>query len=157
MTPTIEQIKRATADEFSMAPILLRDPTRNPGITLARHVAMYLCRKMTLRSLLEITRQFGRTNHSTTLWAVQKIEAKMVADLWFAERIARLAQTILKASQEPSKAPQANVQFMLREDAPANWAPARAIVVAPAAAGAYRPSAIASAIATKVLRAARVG
>jgi hypothetical protein len=39
-----------------------------------RHVAMYLCRTLTRRSMQEIGRRFGGRHHSTVLHAARKIE-----------------------------------------------------------------------------------
>ena len=61
---------------------------RTQSIVLPRQVAMYLTRKLTPMSLMEIGARFGGRDHSTVLYAVSKIEERMKATPAFAQLIA---------------------------------------------------------------------
>jgi chromosomal replication initiator protein len=52
----------------------LRSQERNKGVAFARHVAMYLMKKQAHASLREICAFFHRRDHSTVLYAIEKIE-----------------------------------------------------------------------------------
>ena len=52
-------------------------------INRARHVAMYLCRKLTDASLIEIARGFGRKDHSTVIYGIKRIEKEREKDRKF--------------------------------------------------------------------------
>lgn len=49
-------------------------------VSRARHVAMYLARRITGRSLARIGREFGGRDHTTVLLAIRKIEKLRTAD-----------------------------------------------------------------------------
>lgn len=71
---TIDPIIRACCHYFQISKVDMVSPRRNAGPVLARQVAMYLCRHLTLRSLPDIGRRFGGRDHTTVLHAVRKIE-----------------------------------------------------------------------------------
>jgi len=60
--------------------------TRKAEISLPRQVAMYLCRKRTKLSYLQIARLFGRKDHSTVVYAEAKIKA-MRQDIEFKQEV----------------------------------------------------------------------
>ena len=74
--PTPDLIIKETARYFNTDAELLRGLQRNKGIAEARHVAMYLVRKMTNLSLPDAGREFNR-DHPTVLSAVKKIETAL--------------------------------------------------------------------------------
>jgi len=53
---------------------------RDKGVIQQRHIAMFLARILTLRSLPEIARMFGGRDHTTILNAVRKISAHIKVD-----------------------------------------------------------------------------
>ena len=53
------------------------------GYVLPRQIAMYLSRKLTPASLLEIGDKFGGKDHSTVLHSIKKIEEKMEKEASF--------------------------------------------------------------------------
>ncbi len=70
----IDQIKAAVAEHFGIGPEDLRDPSRVARVTLARHLAMYFCRRRTALSLGEIAAAFNRKDHGTVIHACQRVE-----------------------------------------------------------------------------------
>ena len=68
----IGEIKRIVADVFGVEIRDLDSARRTLPMVRARHVAMGLAKRFTLRSLPEIGRQFGGRDHTTVLHAVAK-------------------------------------------------------------------------------------
>jgi chromosomal replication initiator protein len=60
------------------------------GYVLPRQMAMYLSRKLTDSSLLEIGEKFGGKDHSTVLHSIKKVEEKMSKDPSFKETVENL-------------------------------------------------------------------
>ncbi len=72
---SVKDIQTAVAEYYGVSVRDLLAHRRTVDIVLPRHVAMYLTRKLTHRSLPDIGRLFGRRDHTTVLNAVNKIEA----------------------------------------------------------------------------------
>jgi len=60
------------------------------GYVIPRQIAMYLSRKLTNASLLEIGEKFGGKDHSTVLHSIKKVEEKMTKEPPFREMIENL-------------------------------------------------------------------
>ena len=60
----------------------------------ARHIAMYLARRMTTCSLPQIGRMFGGRDHSTVVQAIKNVIKMMEADRLFAQRVSECVKTI---------------------------------------------------------------
>jgi hypothetical protein len=64
---SVKDIQIAVAEHFDVGVHDLLSHRRTWDLVLPRHVAMYLTKKLTLRSLPEIGRLFGRRDHTTVL------------------------------------------------------------------------------------------
>lgn len=73
----------------------LRSVKRNKDLVHARHVAMYLIKKMTDASLREIGVFFERKDHTTVLSALEKIERQLKRDYAFAQEIKNIERELL--------------------------------------------------------------
>ncbi len=73
----------------------LRSAKRNKDLVHARHVAMYLIKKMTDASLREIGVFFERKDHTTVLSALEKIERQLKRDYAFAQEIKNIERELL--------------------------------------------------------------
>lgn len=71
---SIEKIQRAVCKRFEISRVDLISNRRTLKHVTPRHVAMYLAKTLTLKSLPEIGRRFGGKDHTTVLHAVRKIE-----------------------------------------------------------------------------------
>lgn len=69
------EVLRAVCEVYGVTKADLIGPGRTRRIALARHVAMYLAAKLSRLSLPDIGRRFGGRDHTTALYAVQKIDA----------------------------------------------------------------------------------
>jgi chromosomal replication initiator protein len=67
---------------------------RTREITVARQLAMYLCRKHCKLPLTEIARRFGRRDHSTVLHACSVVETKRANDPDFDATVSLLEETL---------------------------------------------------------------
>ncbi len=71
---TIDAVQSEVARQFGCHVSDLRGDKRTADVAYPRHVAMYLCRELTEASLPQIGDRFGGRDHSTVLYAVNKIE-----------------------------------------------------------------------------------
>jgi chromosomal replication initiator protein len=92
MTP--DRIVAAVAERFSVKTEALFGERRTRSITLPRQVAMYLMRQLTDLSLVEIGRMFGGRDHTTVIYACEKVALMIAADEPFCERINTLISTM---------------------------------------------------------------
>jgi chromosomal replication initiator protein len=91
---TAESIQKVVAKYFGVRLSELRSKKRTKLLTLPRHVAMYLCRRLTDLSLIDVGRDFGRKDHTTVLHACNKIEEAMQNDPRFAKTMDQLLEEV---------------------------------------------------------------
>ncbi len=77
---TCDMIQKAVVEFFKVPLSELRSKKRYKNIVLPRQVAMYLSRELTNMSFPEIGNAFGGKDHTTALYAFQKIEKKMAEE-----------------------------------------------------------------------------
>lgn len=75
--PTVRAIQDAVCTVLHLSRDDLLSSSRNPQVTKARQVAMYLSRELTGLSLAQIAREFNR-DHTTVLHAIRKITAEVM-------------------------------------------------------------------------------
>lgn len=93
---TVRDIQRAVCARFRMSLAELVGQQRTAVIALRRQMAMYLCKKMTARSLPDIGRRFGGKDHTTVFHAVRKIEKLVTTDEEVAREIEYLTDCIYR-------------------------------------------------------------
>jgi chromosomal replication initiator protein len=74
---TIETILRTVADHFGVKASEITGKRRHKSISLPRQVCMYLARRLTEYSLVEIGGQFGGRDHTTVIYANDKIAGEL--------------------------------------------------------------------------------
>lgn len=77
---SIEKIQRKVADYFNIKPADIIGKNRSRSIARPRQIAMYLSRRLTKHSFPEIGTFFGNKDHTTVLFACNKIEKEMETD-----------------------------------------------------------------------------
>lgn len=77
---TIEHVAKATAQYFRIPLADLKSKGRSQDITKARHIAMYLARKVVNAKQQEIGAFFGGRDHSSVIHAVNTIAEKVKTD-----------------------------------------------------------------------------
>lgn len=70
---TVDIIQKVVAEKFGVRVADILSKRRTKTVVKPRHVAMYLAKTMTTRSLPDIGRRFGNRDHSTVIHAVNKI------------------------------------------------------------------------------------
>lgn len=76
----ISTIQKKIAKYFNIKIEDIKAKNRSSSNVLPRHIAMYLCKKFTKSSLPEIGREFGGKDHTTILYAYNKIEKRLQYD-----------------------------------------------------------------------------
>lgn len=82
-TLTIETITRVVCEHLGVAENKIRDKTRKKEIVLARQIAMFLSKDLTLSSLKTIGLHFGGRDHSTVIHACNTIDEYKMKDVSF--------------------------------------------------------------------------
>jgi chromosomal replication initiator protein len=91
---SIDTIQKVVSGFFNIKVSDLKVKRKYKGYVLPRQVAMYLSRKLTSASLLEIGDKFGGKDHSTVLHSIKKVEEKMALETSFREMIENLQSRI---------------------------------------------------------------
>ena len=91
---TIESIQKAVCNHFHLKPSDLKSKRRARNVAIPRHVAMYLCRKLTSASFPTIGNLFGGRDHSTVIHASASIEKKLQQDPTIQATVAKLEKTL---------------------------------------------------------------
>ena len=89
---TIEQIQHRVSEFFGIKVSDLKAKTRTKAVAFPRQVAMYLARQLTHASLSDVGRAFGGKDHTTVLYAVEKIHTALQEDLKLRKTIDMLTQ-----------------------------------------------------------------
>jgi chromosomal replication initiator protein len=92
MTP--ERIVTAVSDRFGIKSEAICGKRRTKNIALPRQVAMYLMRQLTDLSLVEIGRLFGGRDHTTVLYACEKVGLLISSDNQFADKVNGVISTL---------------------------------------------------------------
>jgi chromosomal replication initiator protein len=78
---TIEGVIQAAAEHFGAAVSAIKGPGRNKDLSIARQVAMYLCRELIpSANTISIGAAFGGRDHATVVYACQRMRQLMEID-----------------------------------------------------------------------------
>ena len=91
---TPERVLSAVSERFGVKTEAMLGARRTQVVALPRQVAMYLLRQLTDLSLVEIGRVFGGRDHTTVLYACEKIGQKINTDEAFREKVNALISTL---------------------------------------------------------------
>ncbi|NNE58528.1 MAG: chromosomal replication initiator protein DnaA, partial [Hellea sp.] len=94
MRVTVDKIQRAVAEEFKITLDDMASKRRARAVARPRQVAMYLCKKLTKRSLPDIGRRFGGRDHTTVMHAVKRITQLRADDSVLDGQIKNLEETL---------------------------------------------------------------
>jgi chromosomal replication initiator protein len=90
------KIKRIVADYYGLTRQQLISNSRTKNIATARHIAMYLCRKLLDLPFIKIGEEFGKRDHSTVMNACEKVEGNMKKDMHYKSMILELEKQIVQ-------------------------------------------------------------
>jgi chromosomal replication initiator protein len=91
---TIEDIQKKVCEHYAVKVADLHGARRSRNLVRPRQIAMYLCKKLTTRSLPDIGRSFGGRDHTTVLHAVRQVETLIRDDAQIAEDIDLLRRSL---------------------------------------------------------------
>ena len=94
---TVEQIQNAVCEMFHVSLADMRGDRRSQVIVYPRHIAMYLARELTDQSLPKIGARFGGRDHSTVVYAVSNIAARIRDDRELFNTVQELTTRIKQA------------------------------------------------------------
>ena len=92
---TMDDILETVARRFGVRPEQLKGKGRSKEVALPRQVAMYLIREHTGASFPEIGQFFGGRDHTTVLYAVQKIQKERKKNPELAKTLEELEQQLV--------------------------------------------------------------
>ena len=91
---TPERILTTVAERFGVRSEQLCGQRRTRTVALPRQVAMYLTRQLTDLSLVEIGRMFGGRDHTTVIYACEKVGELITGDEELADKVNGLISTL---------------------------------------------------------------
>lgn len=98
---SLDMIVRVVADDFDVSKIAIMSPRRDADAVLARHVCMWIARRVTALSFPQIGRYFSDRDHSSVMHACQSIDRKMPADGALAQRVMDLMDALSEGMAAP--------------------------------------------------------
>ncbi|MCA8949907.1 MAG: chromosomal replication initiator protein DnaA [Planctomycetes bacterium] len=90
-----DDVMNLITSEFAISARELTGKSRTQMVSLPRQVAMYLIREHTENSLEDVGRIFGGRDHTTVLYAVNKIKERLQRDRTFKDLIESLSNRLL--------------------------------------------------------------
>ena len=99
----IEDIQKAVADYFRLPVEAIKGKRRTNSIVLPRQIAMYVCRKMTDFSLTDIGSKFGNRDHTTVIYACDKIDRMAGSDKETKETVDKIIALVSSVLSTPVK------------------------------------------------------
>ena len=91
---TVEFIQEIVANHYHIKLQDMTSAARPRNVAFPRQVAMYFARKLTTLSLPIVGQQFGGKDHTTIMYACEKIESMLREDPAFQQEIERLERTL---------------------------------------------------------------
>ncbi|MDQ4064910.1 MAG: chromosomal replication initiator protein DnaA, partial [Actinomycetota bacterium] len=91
---TPDLVMSVAAEYFGVTPDEIRSSSRSRELVTARQMAMYLCRELTELSLPQIGKRFGGRDHSTVIYANNKVRQQMHENERAFEQVKELTERI---------------------------------------------------------------
>ena len=91
---TVERIINEVARTMTVTPEDIRSTKRSAPISQARQVAAYVVRSITGLPMKTIGEEFGTRDHSTIVYAIQKVESRMAKDSSFKGMVGDIIKNI---------------------------------------------------------------
>lgn len=89
-----ERIIHVVSDYYNLTPSQLTGKIRSSQISMARHIAIYLCRTILDVPFKKIGQTFGGKDHSTIMSAVKKVETELKTNPHMVEAISELKKRL---------------------------------------------------------------
>ena len=95
---TAEEVMSLITGDFAITARELIGKSRTQSVSLPRQIAMYLLREHTENSLEDIGKIFGNRDHTTVIYAVNKIRERSQKDRMFKETLDNLSSRLMTRS-----------------------------------------------------------
>ena len=89
-----KKIIKTVADYYGLTRQQITSKTRTKNIANARHISIYLCRKLLDLPYIKIGDEFGGRDHSTIISACTKVETQIHKDKVFARAVEEIEKQI---------------------------------------------------------------
>lgn len=96
-TASVANIIKCVAEFYGISPYDIKGKSKKKSIAGARQIAMYLARKQTDFSTTEIGTEFGGRDHTTIMYAIQKVESALTVPNSETQAVINRIMTIIKA------------------------------------------------------------
>ena len=96
----VEDVQRAVCQYFNISMSELMGKNRSKKFSQPRHLAQYLCRKLTDLSFPDIAQKFGGKDHTSIIYACRKVDQSAQKDANMANVINYLTKQITKGSDQ---------------------------------------------------------
>ncbi len=93
---TVDKIQNTVSNFYSITLTDMLSQRRSRPLARPRQIAMYLCKKMTTRSLPEIGRRFANRDHTTVIHAVKTISKLIECDDEMKKNLIHLREMLLE-------------------------------------------------------------
>ncbi len=101
--PSVRMIAEASAEFYGVRYREILSGRRNQRLVRARHVAMYLARTLTGRSLPEVGRALGK-DHTTVMHGMRSVDRMLVSDPALADEVGEIRTAVVAASAALARA-----------------------------------------------------
>ena len=91
---TVESIQKTISEFYNISIADLKSSKRNKSIAGPRHIAVWLCKKMTEYSLSDIGEEFGGRDHTTIMSSIRKIDDLLKTDSTMSDTVKLLEKQI---------------------------------------------------------------
>jgi chromosomal replication initiator protein len=92
---TIEEIVKVVGSKFNIKISEIKSQKKNKNLVLARQVSMFIAREMTSASFPDIGNKIGGRDHSTVIYAHNKIKKIMETDRSLQDAIEEIQHILL--------------------------------------------------------------
>lgn len=87
---TIDDILEKVSSFYKVSLSELKSDKRLKELVIPRHIAMYLCKKLTSKSFPDIAKKFGGKNHATVIHAIKKVDEMIENDQEISDNISKI-------------------------------------------------------------------
>ena len=93
---SIPTIRRVVCDYYNLTKLQIISANRTKNIANARHIAMYLCRKLLDAPYKEIGDEFGKRDHTTVMSSCEKVEKLIKTEPLFLKAVNEIESRLIK-------------------------------------------------------------
>ena len=91
---TVDKILSEVARTYNTSADMLRGPSRRANVSSARKVSMYVVREITGMSMEDIGGEFGGRDHSTVVYSINDVQAKLEIDTRLKETVEDIIKNV---------------------------------------------------------------